>query len=132
MMTAITKYLDQELSSEEAHKIARFLGWFSMGLASLEIIAPRGLSRWLDSGNNPLWRFYGAREFSAGLGILHGRKQSKWVWARVAGDLVDIATLAGGLVTSRRKDRVAGALGLVVAVTILDTLCARALRPDEA
>ena len=39
-------------------------------------------------------RLYGAREIATGVGILLAWKRAPWVWARVAGDALDIATRA--------------------------------------
>ena len=127
MNSNLTHSILNRLSPRHARSLARSLGWFSTGLAVLEIVAPRSVERWLDLGSKPLLRFYGVREFSAGVGILRGRKPSPWMWGRVAGDMLDIATLAGGLVTSRRRDRVTLAFAAVAGITALDVLCARAL-----
>ncbi len=122
----ITRSINNLTAAQAAKAGACFLGWFSVGLAGLEILMPRSLSRWLDSGTVPLWWFYGSRELAAGLGLLTSPNKAFWLWARVGGDVLDIATLASGLVTSRRKAQVGTALGLVLGITALDVLCARA------
>ena len=46
-----------------------------------------------------LRRAYGVREIAAGMGILGSRNgdRAPWVWSRVAGDALDLASLSGGL-----------------------------------
>jgi len=66
-------------------------------------------------------RFLGARELSAGVGLLTRRRSSPWLWARVAGDIVDLGLL-GNVLRSPKADRtrVGGALAAVAGVTLLD------------
>lgn len=112
-----------------AMTLARGLGWFSVGLGLAELLTPRTLTEQLGmEGKEELLRFYGAREMAAGLGILIGGNPAPWIWGRVAGDVLDLATLATGLdAHNARKGNVAIALAAVAGVTALDGLCARAL-----
>lgn len=125
-----------------AEALAEGLGWFSIGLGAAELLAPRALSRALGmEAQATLIRAYGVREIAAGIGILTQDDRRPWIWARVAGDALDLATLAVGLHPSNpARGRVAFAMGTVAAVTVLDALCADALsgqprlayrRPDE-
>ncbi|MBV8731023.1 MAG: hypothetical protein JO336_14550, partial [Acidobacteriia bacterium] len=83
--------------------LTRFLGWFSIGLGISEIIMPGVIARLSGTRNHKgLIRFYGLREVAAGVGILSQPKSANWLWARVAGDLVDLASIAGG---SRKNHR---------------------------
>src|SRR5947208_5187251 len=95
-----------------AMALARGLGWFSIGLGLAEMLAPRMLSEQLGmEGKEPLLRFYGAREMAAGVGILMSDNPGPWIWGRVAGDALDLATLAAGLEEKNpRKSNVAIAL----------------------
>ena len=78
--------------------LARGLGWFSIGLGLAEMLAPRMLGKQLGmEGKESLLRFYGAREMAAGVGILMSDNPGPWIWGRVAGDALDLATLATGL-----------------------------------
>jgi hypothetical protein len=105
--------------------LAQGLGWFSVGLGLLELLAPRRLSYELGMGDRSgMIRAYGARELAAGIGILSQRDPTPWVWARVAGDALDIATLVGALPDNRRRGNVELALLAVAGVTLLDILCA--------
>lgn len=109
--------------------LARGLGWFSIGLGVAEMLAPTTLAEQLGmQGKEPLLRFYGARELAAGIGILASSNPALWVWGRVAGDALDLATLAAGLDNENpNKGNVAVALAAVAGVTALDAICAKAL-----
>src|SRR5436189_4659708 len=109
--------------------LARRLGWFSIGLGLAERLAPRMLSEQLGmEGKEALLRFYGAREIAAGIGILMSGNPGPWIWGRVAGDALDLATLATGLGNDNpRKGNVAFALAAVAGVTALDGITAQAL-----
>ena len=85
-------------STEYAHSMARGLGWFSIGLGLAEVLAPRALTRGLGmEGNEQLVQAYGLREIATGIGILSSDQPAPWIWGRVGGDALDMATLAGGL-----------------------------------
>ncbi|MBK1656780.1 hypothetical protein [Paracraurococcus ruber] len=106
--------------------VARGLGWFSIGLGVVELLAPRALARGLGlRGQEGLIAGYGAREIATGIGILASRDPTPWIWGRVAGDALDLGTLATGL--GRRRGGAGVALAAVAGVTLLDVLCARAL-----
>jgi hypothetical protein len=112
-----------------AMALARGLGWFSIGLGLAELLAPRMLAEQMGmQGKESLLRFYGAREMAAGVGILMSENPGPWVWGRVAGDALDLATLATGLDKQNlRKGNVVIALAAVAGVTALDCLSAQAL-----
>ena len=109
--------------------LARGLGWFSIALGVAEVLAPRTLARALGmNGSEALLRAYGVREIATGLGILAARDPAPWIWGRVGGDALDIATLATGLdERNPRKQNVGIALAAVAGVTLLDVACAQAL-----
>jgi uncharacterized membrane protein len=120
-------------SNEE--KIARGLGWFSIGLGLAEIAAPRELARLIGVRGNysGLFRMLGAREIASGIGILTGRGQGNspnafWLWSRVGGDAMDLALL-GAASKLRRSDkgRIAAATAAVAGVTALDMIFSRRL-----
>ncbi len=109
--------------------LARGLGWFSIALGVTELVLPRTLSRTLGLGRRPaLLAGYGVREIAAGAGLLLGADPAPWVQARIAGDALDLATLAVPLFARPRHRGAAAAAVLAVAgVTALDILCARRL-----
>ena len=58
------------LSAQNAHSMARGLGWFSIGLGLAEVLAPRALTRGLGmEGHEQIVRAYGVREIATGLGF---------------------------------------------------------------
>jgi|RhiMetdeSRZDD1v2_1073273.scaffolds.fasta_scaffold187251_1 uncharacterized membrane protein len=112
-------------------KIARGLGWFSIGLGVAEIVAPRSLAKLIGLRGNPsgLLRMLGAREITSGIGILTGRQpNANWMWSRVGGDAIDLALL-GAAFRSRRSNRnkLAMATAAVAGVTALDAICSQRL-----
>lgn len=113
---------------------ARGLGWFSIGLGLVEVLAPHALARGLGlRGSERLIAGYGAREIATGIGILASRDPTPWIWGRVAGDALDLGTLATGLDGRNRRRGAAGvALAAVAGVTLLDLLCGRALSAQRS
>jgi hypothetical protein len=107
--------------------VARALGWFSIGLGAAELLAPGALGRFLGTGRTRLLRGFGAREIAAGIGILAGERVAPWVWARVAGDALDLAALVLAIAGGERRRNALIATGAVAGVTALDVLCAKAL-----
>jgi hypothetical protein len=118
-----------ERASASADALARGLGWFSIGLGVAELVAPRQLTRMLGmDGNEALVQSYGAREIATGVGILASQQPAPWIWGRVGGDVLDLATLAAGLdAENPKRGNVGLALAAVAGVTALDVLCASAL-----
>jgi uncharacterized membrane protein len=114
-------------------RLARALGWFSLSLGIAEVLAPRFMARLAGArGIHPgLVRFCGMREIASGMMIFgQGRKPRAAMWSRVAGDAMDIGTLAavaGAGPTGARKGALAFATANVLGVTALDVYCARAL-----
>jgi len=104
-----------------ADRMARALGWFSIGLGVAELVAPGQLARTLGlEGKEDLIRGYGARELGSGVLTLSVDK-SVGLAARIAGDALDLATLS----TALRRDNpnrgaAAVAMALVAGVTLLD------------
>src|SRR5919205_1309570 len=123
---ALKKYVDDE-------KLARGLGWFSIGLGLAELLAPRGVAKVAGMrGNTALIRLFGLREIASGIAIFAGcRRPAAAVWSRVAGDALDLACL-GAAYTTPGNDaaRLTFATANVLAVTALDVLCAQQLSAD--
>lgn len=105
--------------------VSRGLGWFSVGLGLCQLVAPKWLGRMIGLSDRPrtrmLMRALGVRELAAGVGLLTRRRSSPWLWARVAGDVVDLGLLSN-IVRSSKVDRlrVGGALAAVASVSLLD------------
>jgi len=123
------------LSSDQEEQLAQALGWFSIGLGLIEVLAPRQLVKIIGVDNHSkLVRALGIREIATGIGILGQRQQpAPWLWARVAGDVIDLAALGIALNSSTaNKGRVAAAAGAVAGVTVLDVRCSRRLSRKTA
>lgn len=108
------------------HRVAEGLGWLSVVVGLAEILAPRSLARLIGAGRATFVRSCGIREIVAGMGILAGRRTGFWLWARVAGDVLDLATLARMLGRDNpRRGAATAAFGSVLFVTLLDVYCAQ-------
>ena len=116
-------------SQSASDRLATNLGYFSLALGAAELIAPQRISRVLGlRGLEPVIRAYGAREITNGMAILTSHDPEPWVWARVAGDLADVATVATGLrPDNRRRDNSLLALAGLLAVMAIDIACAKSL-----
>jgi len=116
-------------SQSSGDRLAAKLGYLSLALGAAEIIAPQAICRMLGLRDlAPLVRLYGAREIANGVAILTSHDPEPWIWARVAGDLADMATVATGL-RSDNPGREASVLALagLLAVTAVDAACARSI-----
>src|SRR4051794_37176961 len=94
-------------------RLARGLGWASLGLSAVQLAAPGDVSRFSgvdDSlGARGAVLLVGARElFHAGV-LLGSHRPAPWVWTRVAGDALDLTLLSQALAdrTGWRRRRVA-------------------------
>ncbi|MDD2671852.1 MAG: hypothetical protein PHG91_02440 [Syntrophales bacterium] len=103
--------------------LAGFLGLFSIGLGLAEAAAPGAVERLvgLSDLKRSLVRVYGLRELAAGIGILSRPRSPGWLWGRVAGDVVDLASL-GSVVNSEKidKKKITMAVMAVLGITALD------------
>jgi hypothetical protein len=102
-------------------RLARALGWFSIGLGAIELLAPRRITRTLGMrGNEGLVRAFGIREIVSGIVTLSPDKQIG-LKSRLAGDGLDIAALLSAF---RRDNPKSGNVGLALlmvgGVTLLD------------
>lgn len=118
----------------DATAMSRGLGMFSVALGAAELLGARGLVRRLGiERDRGLVRAFGLREVLNGIGLLASPRRPAFMWARVAGDVLDLATLANGLMQRpRRPGALLLALGGVAAVTVLDIMTARALAQEAS
>jgi hypothetical protein len=73
-------------------------------------------------------RVFGVREIATGVAILTLDQPKAGVWARVAGDALDVAALGSGFTEDNpKKDNLAAAIVTVAGITALDYWCARRL-----
>jgi uncharacterized membrane protein len=109
------------------------LGYFSIALGLAEVLAPNAMSKLIgvknpDGRNHATMRAMGLREIIAGVGILSSQQPAKAVWARVAGDAIDLALLGKTLANpDNDTGRTLFATANVLAVTALDVATARLL-----
>jgi uncharacterized membrane protein len=121
--------------SGNEEKLANALGWFSIGLGLAEVAAPAKMAKLIgvsdDGRTHAVLRTYGLREIAAGVGILSNNRPAGWVWGRVAGDMLDLASLASALRSDNsQRTRVATATAAVIGITALDLLCSQKLSRD--
>ncbi len=122
---------EQARSDANVERLARGLGWFSIGLGLAEILAPRMIAR-LCGGqgrHTALIRLFGVREIASGIAIFaQAPRPTDAMWARVAGDAMDLAALGVALMQpSTGKAGATFATLNVLGVAALDLACAEAL-----
>jgi hypothetical protein len=114
--------------------LAQFLGWFSIGLGSTQLAAPRILCKVVgadpDGAAPKVMRLMGARELTQGMGILARPRPTTWLWSRVAGDALDLSLLAL-IAVKHRRARTAFAIANVLAVTVPDVYESRFLSAKD-
>jgi hypothetical protein len=112
------------MKTRNADSTAARLGWFSIALGLAELLMTRRVARFTGmQGREGLLRAYGVREVATGVGLLTAKRREPWLWARVAGDALDLATLS----QARNKGRAAAAMAAVAGVAAIDVQAARAL-----
>jgi hypothetical protein len=117
-------------------RLADGLGWFSIGLGLAEMASPSSVARLIgipdEARTRTTLRAFGAREIVSGIGILSSNPHSGWLWARVAGDVLDLGALA---LARRRTDtddmKVATAMASIAGVMVADIAAARVVAPDD-
>jgi hypothetical protein len=112
--------------------MAKGLGWFSIALGVAELLAPKATAQatGVHVGKN-LLQAYGVREIATGIGLLTAKDPQPWLWARVAGDALDLATLATDLASNTDKRRHTGlAMLAVLGVAAIDVWAAETARRD--
>jgi hypothetical protein len=125
-------YMSHSLHGSD--RLARGLGWFSLGLGLCQMLAPRKLTKPLGmEGFEPMVMACGAREVACGIGAL-SNNPTLAIWSRVGGDALDLAALAAALRDKHnpKKENVGVALAAVGAVTALDLYCATQLKKRYA
>ena len=116
-------------SLTEADRLTRALGWLSIGLGLLELMAPGRLARSLGMDDKAgLIRAYGVRELASAVPTLSIDK-TVGLGARIAGDVLDLGTLATALGRDNPKRHNATlATALVAGITVLDLVAYAGVR----
>ncbi|MGJ6962075.1 SRPBCC family protein [Streptosporangium sp. G11] len=119
-------------------RIARALGWASLGLGVAPLVAPGAVGRLCGVGDSAQVRstvaLVGVREMFHAATLLGTRNPAPWVWARFAGGLMDLTTLNRALSerTGRGRGRVATTMAAVAGITAVDLYTAlRAWRSER-
>lgn len=118
------------LPSSNGKRLAKGLGWFSLGLGLTELLCPRAIAKisGVSNAHTGLIRLYGLREIASGIAIFSQEKPTGAVWSRVVGDAVDLASLgAAAAAPNANRGRLAFATANVLAVTALDLIAAKQL-----
>jgi len=119
--------------------IKRSLALSSIGLGAVCLLAPARLATSIglrdETRTRRTLRLIGLREVTSGAGLLSGRAPTRWMWGRVAGDMMGLALLGRAVITprtpitrgaARNRPRAAGATAAVAAITAVDVVSAAA------
>lgn len=88
----------------DLRKISYPLAAFSFALGALDLFAGRKVARKLGVPRSaPVVRSYGVREIASGALLLAAPKSSLGAWSRVAGDVLDLATLGAARLQRRGR-----------------------------
>ncbi|HMJ32797.1 MAG TPA: SRPBCC family protein [Baekduia sp.] len=129
--TANGRYVPNLTQPPPNDPLPRALGWASLGLGIPQVASPGGFARAIGVRDDPEARGWtllvGARELMGAAGILElGQpRPTGWLWARVAGDAMDLGLLLAALRSKpRHRNRLLGATGAVLAITAADVAAA--------
>ena len=127
--------MEYELQNPRRRRIentAIGLGWFSIALGTTELLFGGALARAMGMPRRSgVIRLFGLREIATGVGLLSAKDRQPWLWARVAGDGLDLAVLAANVDGNRRIGGLATAIGAVTGATALDAITAEGLAGCE-
>ena len=126
---------------EGVSKLGTSLTLMGMGVGLAELAAPAAVGRAVGLATkggigDVGMRLIGARGLALGLATLLRRQRGGWLWARVGGDVLDLALLGMALGRSGRRGRrqrslrLPLALGVAAGITVVDLV--RAVRTTRA
>jgi uncharacterized membrane protein len=109
--------------------IPRALGLFSLGLGTVQLVAPQRVNELIGARRNDrsmlAQRAVGVREVTAAVGLLSALPSAPWLWSRVAGDAMDAAMLRRALQGKvADRDRTTLALLAVLGIGAVDAVSA--------
>lgn len=128
--------LERSLARVNFDRVARRLGWLSMGLGLAQLLMPRRVQQLagLPLGDySAVIRAAGVRELVHGLLIFMQARPHQAMWTRVAGDVMDLGLLAAA--TRQRcvdQPRLALTMATVAGIWALDLATAVQLRRQNA
>lgn len=118
--------------NHSARSLARGLGWFSIGLGVVQLVAPRQVARFIGMpGSDGVIRACGLREIATGVGILLADDPKPWIYGRIGGDALDLAGLGWSIEYGNEPANAAIAAGAVAGITALDLSCAKGLDAER-
>ncbi|GGP64592.1 SRPBCC family protein [Saccharothrix coeruleofusca] len=130
----VSQSVDRKTAGRAGGRLGRALGWVSLGLGVAQVAAPNAVRRMSGVDDSATSRavvpLVGARELVHAAGLLAGKRAGPWAWTRVAGDAMDLTSLAVALANrrgrqqARQRRRLAGVTGAVLGITALDVLTA--------
>jgi uncharacterized membrane protein len=105
--------------------LGRGLGMFSIGLGLAELASPARVARMIGVDEcgavSPALRLFGLREILTGVGLLAKPQSPVGPWARVFGDMLDLAFLGWALKSrSLQRGRTISAIAAVAGVAAVD------------
>jgi uncharacterized membrane protein len=117
---------------EVEQRLSVGLGLFSIGLGLAELAAPESVAGFSGVPDGPAShktvQSLGVREIGHGIALLSEPDRPVWAWARVCGDIIDLAYLGSFYGDERaRRDRLALATAAVLGVTAVDLIAAQRL-----
>jgi hypothetical protein len=119
------------IDRKQAVALARAMGWFSIGLGAVEVLAAKPIARWLGvPGHTGKIRGFGLRELKAGWSILRSEEPTPGqLVSRVVGDVMDLAALGAAARTDNAKTGpLVVATVAVVGATVADVIAAIGLK----
>jgi uncharacterized membrane protein len=120
---------DRTFASREA-TLGRALGWLSIGLGAMQLLAPRAFARATGMPDwHWLYRAIGVREVACGIALVTQPRSPVWRWARVAGDTMDVAMLGAAMFSpASDRRRLAATAALAAGITAMDVRAGAAPR----
>lgn len=128
--------MERQTNGISPQRVAEGLGWFSIGLGLAEMVAPRQIAKLAGLPPSPsviaTLRAMGGREVANGLAIVALPASARPVWARVAGDALDLALLSSASASEgAQRNRTALANVAIAGVALADMLCAYRLSETD-
>lgn len=118
--------IERESQDRGSQGLARFLGWFSLGLGGAALAARPGVSRLCGIDDSPaaqtVLQAAGVRELGHAAALLIPRRAGWGAWTRVAGDIMDLAACGRAMRYRRgdRRRRLMYTTGAIAGITAVD------------
>jgi uncharacterized membrane protein len=114
---------------QRAERRARGLGWFSIALGLGQLLGRGTLAERIGVGEGARTERamlgVAVRELLCGVGLLSRRRPAFWLWARVAGDIMDLGLLGGALGLRRaNRPKLLSSMASVAGILLLDAATA--------